>query len=318
MRPKISSHPWSEEALLAKTILYSERMQSMTTDEWQYPLLSAFILEFLARAALAHISPVLLADAANWRNVTYAIGRDPTAKKFNPVSVPTKEVLARLTELIPEFTQEIAGFCSKHIDRRNGELHSGELAFEKCGTAEWLPRFYSTCKVLLESMGKTLSALFADPEVAQAMIESLEDATAKAVNQDINAHAQVWKNKPEEEQKLTVEKATAWATRQTGHRADCPACQSPGLVHGKPTGPVTTRLDDVDEVVQKQTVTPSSFECIACGLKISGFSRLSACGLGDTFTEKTTVSAAEYFQLYTEDELEEARREVPFEPDFND
>ena len=63
---------------------------------------------------------------------------------------------------------------------------------------------------------------------------------------------------------------------------------------------------------------PSSFECIACGLRISGISKLSACGLGDAFTKTSKLSVAEFFGLYTEDELEEARAERPPEPDFND
>ena len=42
---------------------------------------------------------------------------------------------------------------------------------------------------------------------------------------------------------------------------------------------------------------PTTFECIACGLHISGISKLSACGLGDAFMAKSTYSAAEFFGL---------------------
>jgi hypothetical protein len=63
---------------------------------------------------------------------------------------------------------------------------------------------------------------------------------------------------------------------------------------------------------------PSTFECIACGLRISGLSKLSACGLGDAFTAKSIYSAADFFGLYTEDELEEARGEMPNYPDYEE
>jgi len=53
---------------------------------------------------------------------------------------------------------------------------------------------------------------------------------------------------------------------------------------------------------------PSSFECIACGLKIAGFSKLLACRLGNRFTARTISSAAEFFNLHTDEELEEALR----------
>jgi len=82
---------------------------------------------------------------------------------------------------------------------------------------------------------------------------------------------------------------------------------------------VTTSIVEDEDVIQKQTMLPSAFECIACGLKISGFSKLSACGLGDAFSEKTIYTAAEFFNLHTEDELEDARNEMPeYEPDFNE
>ena len=61
----LSSPPWSEEALFGKALLYIERMESYTADDWQFGFWSALSLELLARAALAHISPVLLADTKN-------------------------------------------------------------------------------------------------------------------------------------------------------------------------------------------------------------------------------------------------------------
>jgi hypothetical protein len=318
MIPQVTIHPWSKDALFQKAAMYIQLMESTTADDWQYGFWSALSLELLARAALAHISPTLLADVSNWRNLSYALGHAPTAKKFSPTSVGTKDILGRLSELLPEFTEEIAGFCTKHVDKRNAELHSGELAFAAYGTSQWLPKFYLACKVLLESMGKSLSDLVSDAATAQTMIDSLGDAAAKAVSQDIKAHAQVWSNRDNEDRLEATARATAWATRQTGHRVNCPACNSPALLHGTPSGPVTTTVSE-DEVVQRQTVLPATFECIACGLRITGYSKLSACGLGDAFTAKSTFTAGEFFGLYTEDELEEARQEGPdFEPDFNE
>ena len=312
-------HPWSEEALFSKALLYIEQMESYAADDWQYGFWSALSLEFLARAALAHISPVLLADAKrDWHNLMHALGTEPTAKRFSPASVSTAEVLFRLRELAPAFTEEIYGFCTKHSGRRNSELHTGELAFTSLGTSEWLHRFYSACKVLLESMERDLSSFVSDPETAEAMIASLEDTAAEAVKGDIKAHSQVWSNMDEEERQKACTQATAWATRQAGHRVDCPACNSQALVRGNPSGIVTTSVDN-DDVVQRQAMLPSTFECIACGLRVLGLSKLSACGLGNAFIATSTYSAAEFFDLYTEDELEEARNQIPsYEEDFNE
>lgn len=83
-------------------------------------------------------------------------------------------------------------------------------------------------------------------------------------------------------------------------------------------GEVSTKILD-DEFQQRQNMLPSAFERFACGLKIVGHSKLSACGLGDVFTSKSTYLPAAFFELYTEEDLEEARQEGSyFEEDFNE
>lgn len=314
----VQDSPWSKDSLLAKAKVYADEMSCFGATDWRFGLFSSLSLEFLARAALSNISPVLLADQQNWRNIMYALGKEPTSKKFSATSIGTKEVLGRLKELVPSFTEEIAGFCSKHVERRNIELHTGEAAFLDAATSEWLPRFYRACSILLLSMERPLEELVPDAEKAQEMIASLEDAAGKAVEQDIRAHAKVWGNKTDAERKTLRAQAATWATRQQGHRVKCPACESNALLHGDAIGTVSTSIGD-DEVIQRQSMLPSGFECVACLLKISGFSKLSACGLGDVFTQTSTYTAAEFFSLYTEDDLEDARREgSEYEMDNNE
>jgi transcription elongation factor Elf1 len=169
-------------------------------------------------------------------------------------------------------------------------------------------------------MGKTLDDLFGDPKMAQEMILALQDTAAKAVGQEIENHRKLWIQKSPDDQNIALAQATAWATRHAGHRSNCPACGSPSLIRGTGRGVVSTEIDEDGDIIQRQTMLPSSFECIACGLKIAGLSKLSACGLGDTFTVTTTSSAAEFFSLHTDEELEEARRlaEPEFEEDSNE
>jgi hypothetical protein len=274
----------------------------------------------IMRGCIAHISPVLLANRKDWRNLHHALGHPPTATLFTPTSVATNEMLPMLKELLPDFVKEHFDFCVTHCARRNAELHSGEEAFAGLGTSEWLPKYYASCQVLLRSMGKGLDDLFDDPKAAAEMIESLQDKAAKAVERDIKEHQKVWQGKSPDEQKTALAQAITWAERHAGHRAACPACKSPSLVRGSRQGAVTTDIGE-DMVVQKQTMLPSSFECIACGLKISGLSKLSASGLGDAFTSTSTFSPAEFFNLHTDEELEEARAmgsEPEWEEDYND
>lgn len=320
MTPKVAQHAWSSEALFNKALLYVGQMQRYPADDWQFGFWSSLSLELIARAALAHISPTLLADRRNWRNISHALGHAATAKGFVPISATTNDVLSVLQELLPDFTKELVDFCFSHTARRNAEIHSGEEAFTGLGTSTWLAKYYASCDVFLRSMGKSLDELFDDPDAAMGMIASLQDTAAKAVGKDIEAHKKVWENRNPEERKTSLALAVVWANRHTGHRATCPACGSPARIVGSAQGEVSTEVRE-DGIVQRQTMLPSSFECIACGLKISGLSKLSACGLGDAFTATSTMSAAEFFGLHTEEELDIARAESiapEWEDDFNE
>lgn len=318
MKPIVNEHIWSEEPLFRKAKLYAEQMELHTADDWQFGFWSALSLELLSRSALAHISPILLADNRNWRNLSYALDENQTKFQFSPRSLSQKEVLDRLMELIPAFDNEIRGFCNQHMERRNLELHSGNMAFAKMGTSEWLPEFYSACDVLLNSMSKKLEDFISDHVTARNVISEFKNSVANTVKKDITAHKQVWSNKSLVEQENASKQAEVWATRHAGHRVSCPACESQALLKGTPSGSVSTEVKG-DVVVQRQTMLPSSFECISCGLRISGLSKLSASGLGNAFSAKHSYTAADYFQLYTEEELEDARNEMPeYEHDFNE
>ena len=318
MNTETANHRWSPEALFRKAQLYVEQMEKHTTNDWQFGLWSALSLEMLVRAALAHISPVLLADNKNWRNLAHALGKGRTSTDFFPRSLPTKDVLSRLKELIPNVSEEIVGFCIQHAERRNAELHSGELAFENISISMWLPNFYKSCDVFLDSMDRKLEDFVSDAVQAREIIEDFEKQAASAVEQDILMHKKAWKNKSVKDQKRATLQSMNWATRHSGHRVECPACESQALLQGSPRGAVDAEIDG-DMIVQRQAMVPSSFECIACGLRISGILKLTASGFGTEFSVKRAFTAAEYFQLYTVDDLEEARNEVPdYEPDFNE
>jgi hypothetical protein len=316
LNANVTQHPWSADALFNKALLYVGEMERLTADDWRFGLWSSLSLELLARAALANISPTLLANGKDWRNINYALGNPSTKGGFKPVSEVMAEILLMLSESLPDFSKELHNFCALHCGHRNAELHTGEERFSGIKASEWLAKYYAACDVLLKSMGKTLDDLFDDPKTAQEMIQALQDTAAKAVGQEIHNHEQLWLQKSSDDQKIALAQATAWATRHAGHRSTCPACGSPAIVKGTGSGAVSTEIDDDGDIIQRQTMLPSSFECIACGLKIAGFSKLSACGLGETFTARSMSSAAEFFNLHTDEELEEALTLA--EPDFEE
>jgi len=63
-----------------------------------------------------------------------------------------------------------------------------------------------------------------------------------------------------------------------------------------------------------KAVLPASFECMACGLKISGYSKLMACGLGDVFVSTNHYSPVEFFNINIAKEFENMMGEDNNEP----
>jgi hypothetical protein len=289
-------HDWSREAFLSKALRYSETMQACDRDDWQFGFWSSLLLEHLVRATLAGISPTLVAESKDWNNIYYALGYQPTTPKFRPHSAPTSALLDRVHSLVPEFTREMLGFCAEHTNRRNEELHSGACPYDVLGSSHWQPMFYASCDALLRAMGLTLNDIFGDDETetARTQILSIADTAALAVRGEVARFVTIWADKSEEEREELSLQAHTWASRTIGHRVRCPSCRSRAIVHGTPQGAPTKRIEE-DMIVERQTMLPSIFLCVACGLRIAGFSKLNACGLGNTFTSTSRSDAAEYF-----------------------
>jgi len=66
------------------------------------------------------------------------------------------------------------------------------------------------------------------------------------------------------------------------------------LVQGEPVSAPSQKLED-DEITETQEYLPAQFECIACGLKITGLSKLAVAGLSDRYKKTNTYDAAEYY-----------------------
>lgn len=297
---------WDSAGLLTKAQRYVEEMLAQDRSDWRFAFWSSLTLEVLARAALAHISPVLLADPDDWNNLYYALGKLPTAPRFTPKSIAISKVLERLQSLIPEFDEELKKSCLVHTAKRNAELHSNECPFDNAKSSAWLPLFYRSCSVLLASMDKQLSDLLGVDEaaVAKAMIDAANDKTAEAVKGMIEAHKKVWLAKEDDDRLSLAATAASWARPQAGHVVDCPACASKALLIGDP---IKAPMKTINEhtITEKQATLPRKFECIACGMKISGLSHLSAAGLGDLYNRTVTYDAAEYYAPSYDDDPDE-------------
>jgi len=253
-------------------------------------------LELLARAALANVSPALLADPKDWSYLYYALGHSPKAAKFVPKSIDISTVFSRLREIFPKFDVRLEGYCVMHLSRRNDELHSGKGTFERVGPSDWLPGYTWACEGLWSSLGESLESYFGADEakVAAEMIAAATNESAKAVAKRVQACKTLWEALTPKERANKVAQASLWANRRAGHGVKCPACDSPALVNGAPTAPPIPRLKD-GKIVESQTFLPAKFECVACALKVSGLAELHACKLGDPFKATFTYEPSDYY-----------------------
>ena len=63
---------------------------------------------------------------------------------------------------------------------------------------------------------------------------------------------------------------------------------------GEPISAPIQRVND-GEITETQEYLPNQFECIACGLKIAGLSRLTVVELGDRYKKTQVYDGAEYY-----------------------
>lgn len=297
--PSTAPDNWNAESLYMKAQRYVQNMIKTESTSWEYALWSSLCLELLCRSALANVSPALLAECdRSWSSLYHSLGFQPNEAKFAPKSIAMNEVLKRLAAIFADFTQEHESFCTQHIGRRNSELHTGENAFDAVSGASWQPKYFSSSKALLATMELTLEDFFGSETAAtaQKLISAASDESAKAVKGDVQAHQKVWEAKDENAQKDLMSSANVWATRQIGHRVECPSCKATAIVQGEPVSTPKQDLED-DEIIETQEYLPNQFECIACGLKVLGLSRLTAIGLSERYKKTETYDAAEYYAV---------------------
>ena len=318
MNPVISDNIWSQSSLFNKAKLYLQQLQQHVPVDWQYSLWLSFCLEFLVRAALAHISPALIANKNNWKNIAYAIGRGRVDGLKTPMSITTREVIDRLSILVPEFSTEHSSYCLQLFSKRNSELHTGDSAFAASSsdyTSTPIATFYEVCDVLLRSMDKDLGDLFQNMDTIREQISARKEQVKQLLDAQIKEKKAFWNGLDSKSQQRLRASSAEWATPQRGHRVLCPSCGSHALVKGEFMEDAEDRLVD-DVVEQRVLMLPSSFECIACELRLAGLSKLIFCGLGDPFIATTRYDIVDFFSQSIVDQV--LMRESQFELDFNE
>lgn len=291
---------WERDPLWAKSRLFFERAFEEPREGSLFCLWCSLGLELLARAALASVSPTLLAEPdAEHKFLLYALNRG--AQAGSPRSLGTAQVFRLCSALFDRFSKKDLVLSQALANRRNDELHSGAAAFDQYPSRQWLPGFYKACKSLAEAMGESLDSLFGADEakVAYEMLKEVQEEIEGRTQSLIAAHRKVFDAKTDDEKRSAAASAAIEANRlshERHHKVSCPSCHSDAAVEGNAFGKVHVSVED-DLVVLRQSVSPKAFSCQACGLKLQGYGALNAAALGGYYTRRTEVTPEKYYGL---------------------
>ena len=114
---------WSEEEYWSKGQLYIRRAQSAEADDGLHPFWMSLAMEFIARAALSKVSPVLNADPREVENIYFALGLGDIGA---PKTVPLHSVFERCLRVVDGFEEPHRKFCDFFgLTKERGVAHRG-------------------------------------------------------------------------------------------------------------------------------------------------------------------------------------------------
>lgn len=294
---------WSKEALFSKSKLFMEKAFLEDKDSPFFGILSAVGLELLARAAIAHVHPVLLAESDNaQKNALYALGLSECAGP--PKSIAAKQVINLCGILIPGFDVDLQKLAIAMTEVRNEELHSGGAAFKDYNQDHWIGGFYKACQVLAESMEESLVSLFGMARAREAIsLVYEEDANRKkAVKDRISALKRAYEeekrsNKKRIDSLIASSEREALVLRHQGYFiVDCPCCGNKSWIEGRESFKSHEEIQENNVTVRKDVI-PDSFQCSVCGLRLSSYAELKAAELPLHYTNTYTYDPVEYFSI---------------------
>src|SRR6266853_3462099 len=240
---------WDRDPLWAKARLYLEHAFEASSDDPRFGLWSSLGLEFLGRAALASISPTLLAEPDREHQfLLHALNRG--SEKVPRRSIRAHQVFALCQTLFKEFTEDDLKAALALVSRRNDELHSGNSAFDEYPSRQWVVPFYRVCRSLTSAMGESLETLLGQ-EAAEAATKMLDESQKEVKHQVQRAIADSRKkvaqmSEPERKTAMEyAEKQAAILAYKRHHRVNCPACGSVATIQGETFGS--------DKVINEET-----------------------------------------------------------------
>ncbi|WP_329005712.1 hypothetical protein OHA18_20225 [Kribbella sp. NBC_00709] len=267
-------------------------------------LWASLALELLAKAALARVSPLLIAEPSeDGVNLLIASGLVEGDARF--ISVRAKTIYSRCQKAFRPFNAVEAGNMSA---ARNEYLHSSGVGFATIPPPAWWPRYWSLAIVLLAALERDINELvgFDRASVVEHHLaqnaKNIEHRTETLIERAKQRLAQFRsKSLPA---KVAAE-FTPGRDRSAGLRHDiaevCPACGEQGLLEGDDVSNAEVEYEQISEYDFEPTVTVTVeaeyFSCRTCQLVLDGWELIAQAGLPEQFV---TIGSEEDLPLEEE------------------
>lgn len=263
-------------------------------------------LEFLLRAPLAKLNPVLLADptAGDGYSVLHAAGVAPPRNR-EPVSVGLKTVLERLVAVVPGFTTEDQESARFLTNVRNQELHSSDMSTSAISAATWMPRFLRLVGKLSAYFSEDVADYFSQDFIKHAshFVDSEDKQLKNAIEQRMSKARVLYAGLRPEEREARKPTLFTGSDGLWPRPTECKACGEIGLMLGEAVRTGRETLDE-DMVTKRIYFVASRFACSVCGFTLSGTNEMAVIDVIQEWTQDEVESLVDRFAQFD------------FEPDY--
>ena len=293
------SRPWDPDALFIKAKLFlNHAMDDESRQFDEQALWASLALELLAKAALAKVSPVLIAVPTEEGNsLLVACGLVEGDVRFT--SVQAKTLFARCARAFKPFSEKE----SKAIaSARNDYLHAATPNFTPIPPDAWWPRFWAQAHILVNACDRVLEDLVGSDRVAlvevhltknKQNIEHRREMLIERARQRLGLY---------QSGQMRATEAQQWAQYRAGDlsaglsysgSSECPACGADGKLEGEDVEAAKHEVEQVSEddydSWMELTVGGEYFSCDRCRLVLDSFELVDSAGLPATFEVTTDV-----------------------------
>ena len=294
----------SAEAIYAKSKAYAQRaLRCKGAGELdEYQLWASLALELLGKACLARVHPSLIVNPLDHISVFAASGVNLGT---DIKTIASHTLFDRLQLITQGFDEKVKKFCDDISQRRNAELHSGEVPFKEMKLSAWEGPYWHAAQLVLGRMSLTLEEWLgaSQARAPKQIIVHARQAIIDAALIRIERAKELFEKRPKKEREAAFKEVSAkdvsyYPSMRTlfggRWRTKCPACGGEAIMAGKQFHEeVVGNYNEVEEeeageeLVEK-TYFSERFFCPVCELRLNGQDEIGAAALETEHTETET------------------------------